>query len=101
MREAKNLERVEDVFERIDRVVVQTNFVVKVWAGGAAGRSDVGDDVAAFDMLAGLSRVRREMPVACRVPVAVGDIDDVAVSVGPLGLDDDAIGGSANGLAGR
>ena len=55
-------ERVEDVLEGIDRVVVQAHFVVQVGAGGAAGRTDVGDDVAALTCCAGPDRVRRKWP---------------------------------------
>jgi len=58
------LERVEDVRERIDRVVVQAHLVVQVRAGGAAGRADVADDVAALHVLSRLGRVARKMAVA-------------------------------------
>src|SRR5436305_4231354 len=50
-------ERVEDVLERIDRIVVQAHLVMQVRSGRAAGGADVSDDIAALDALAGLRGV--------------------------------------------
>src|SRR3954452_14263340 len=97
----RTLERVEDVRERVDRRVVQAHLVVQVRAGGAAGGTDVADDVAALHVLSRLARVGRKMAVTRREAVAVREIDHVAVAVGPFGLDHDAIGGSADGLSDR
>src|SRR6185295_725075 len=77
------------------------DLVVEVRAGGAAGGTDVAEDVAALDALSGTDREVRQVAVACRVAVAVRDIDDVAVAVGPFGLDHDSVGGGADGLADR
>src|SRR5690349_13269825 len=93
---SESLVRVEDVLERIDRVVVHAHFIVKVRTGGAAGGTDVADDVAAFHVLAGADGEAGEVAVARRVAVAVRDVDDVAVAVGPLRLDDDAVRGRAH-----
>src|SRR5207244_11715582 len=69
--------------------------------GGAAGRAYVADDVAALHARAGLYRERRQVSVARRIAVAVREVDDVAVAVGPLGLDDDAVRRRAHGLSDR
>src|SRR5688572_17635103 len=74
---------------------------MQVRAGGAAGRADVADDVAALHARAGTNGKARQMTVARRESVAVRDVDDVAVAVGPLGLDHDSVSGGANGLADR
>ena len=41
-----------EVFVRIDGSVVDANFVVKMWTGGAAAETDIADRVAAMNALA-------------------------------------------------
>src|SRR5207248_10243485 len=69
--------------------------------GGAAGRADVADHVAALYVLPWAHREAGEVAIARRVAVAVGDVDDVAVAVGPLGLDHNAVGRGADALSDR
>jgi hypothetical protein len=47
-------EGVEDVLERVDRLVLDANLVMKVRSGAAAGRSDEADHITALDLLAWL-----------------------------------------------
>src|SRR5579872_5570644 len=83
----------------IDRSVVDTNFVVKVRAGGAAAGADVADGIAAMNLLAGGDGESGKMAVAGRDAVAVVEHDGLAVSAHEVGEGDNAVGGSDHRMA--
>src|SRR5687767_14078935 len=57
----------------VEETAVCPHLVVQVIAGGAAGRADVADDVAALDLCALLDRVLQQVAVARFEPEAVID----------------------------
>src|SRR5450756_97278 len=86
-----------EVLVRVYRRVVDADFVVDVVAGGAAGVSDVADDLAAHDRLAGGNGESAHVAVAGFDAVAVIDTHHAAIAVFEAGRDDDAVGGGADG----
>ena len=84
----------------VDRATVQTHLVVQMVAGGPARIAHVADDVSALDPLAGRNVESREVAVASGESVAVGEINGLTQATIALGLDDDAVGGCQNRLAG-
>ena len=65
--------------------VVDADFVVDVVARGAAGVSDVADDLAAGDGLAGGDGESAHVAVAGFEAVSVVDADEAAVAVDEVG----------------
>ena len=80
----------------VDRFVVETEFVVEVRAGRAAGRADVGEELASGDGVADRNVDLRKVAVACRQAAAVVDLDHVAVAARPTGFEDGAASGCVN-----
>ena len=72
----------------VDRVVVQTDLVVEVRAGRAAGGADEAEELAAGYVVAHLDVDVREVAVAAGKAVTVVDLDHVAVAALPAGFDD-------------
>src|ERR1700751_3523562 len=67
-------------------------------AGGPPGRSDLADDLADAHRLPDLHVDLRQMPVAGGQPVAVVDLDQIAVPAVAAGNGDAAIGGRVHRL---
>src|SRR5262249_8905206 len=73
------LSRVEYVFERIQRPVVLADLVMEVRPGGAAGRSDETDTLAAPDALPLVDEDRVHVSIDRRVTGGMRDCDRLAV----------------------
>ena len=86
------------VFIRIDRSIVDADFVVKMRAGGASAETDITDRVAAMNMLPRRDREAGEMAVASRDAVAMIHHDGLTVSAKEVGESDYAIGGGDDGM---
>src|SRR5690349_4622751 len=67
-------------FLRIDRFAVHARFVMQVRAGRAAGRADLADDLADTHRLSDSHVDLRQMAITGREPVAVVDLDHIAVA---------------------
>ena len=87
-------------FLRIDGVAVHARLVVQMRPGRAPGRADLADDLAGAHPLPDLDVIVGQMPVAGREPVAVVDLDHLAVAALPAGDRDVAVGGRAHRIAG-
>src|SRR5262245_2007536 len=68
------------VFLRIHRLIVDTNFVMQVRARRSTSRSNQPDDLSARDHLANGDINSRQVSVARGQPAAVIDVHDVAVT---------------------
>ena len=79
------------IFIRIDRSVVDANFVVQVGSGGASAETDITDGVTAMDVLARRDRETRKMAVAGGDAVAVIHHDQLPVPAHEIRKGDDAI----------
>ena len=86
-------------FLRIDRFAVDARLVVQMRAGRAAGRAELADHLADADLVADRDVDLRQMAVAGRKPVAVIDLDHLAVAAAPAGDGDGAGGGGVDRLA--
>src|SRR5262249_3930618 len=86
------LSRVEYVFERIQRPVVLADLVMEVRPGGAAGRSDETDTLAAPDALPLVDEDRVHVSIDRRVTGGMRDCDRLAVIAYPPALYDYAFG---------
>lgn len=76
---------------RIDRAIVDAQFVMEMRAGRASGRADVTDNLSAINLIADLSIYFRKMSVTRRQTVAVVDLDHVSVTALPAGFRNDAV----------
>src|SRR5215218_10733396 len=70
---------------RIDGVAIDARLVVQVRAGRAPGGADLADHLADTDGLSLRDIDRRQMAVARRKPIAVIDLDHLAVAAAPAG----------------
>ena len=95
---ARHLDR-----QRIDEARIDQHLVVKVRAGGEAGRADIADDLALAHLLAGGDALAEAQHVAVGGVIAVGMADAHVVAVLALAarLLDDAAAGGEDGRAGR
>src|SRR5882757_9866062 len=64
---------------RIDRVAVDSRFIMQMRTGGAAGGADRADHLADLDEVADLDVDLGQMAVAGRQSVAVIDLDHAAI----------------------
>src|SRR5262245_29559263 len=85
---------------RIDGVAVDACLVVEMRAGRTSGRADAADDLADLDRLADLDVDCRQVAIAGREPVAVVDLDHLAVAAVPAGGGDRAVRRGAHRIAG-
>src|SRR5688572_13911211 len=85
--------------EGVGELAVHEHFVMKVWAGRAAGGADVADDFAAANGLARGDHEARHMAVACRQAEPVVDHDHVSVVAVESGAVDRAVCRRVNGGA--
>src|SRR5258708_22708798 len=69
-----------EILVGIDRSVVDSNFIVEVWTGGASAEADVADGVATVDLLPWSDRKTGKVAVAGRDAVAMVHGDELAVS---------------------
>lgn len=79
------------VVERVDRTVMQADFVMAVWRRRAPGAADRADLFAARDLLTDLHINSRHVAVAGRDAVTVINHDDVAVPTVNPGINHNAI----------
>src|ERR1051326_468473 len=79
------------VLVRIDRSVVDANFVVEVRTGRAAALADIADHVAAIHSLSSCDRIAGKVAVPGADAIAVVDDDGLAVAAHHLGDRHDAI----------
>src|SRR5262249_48463528 len=109
-REALVLERRSDQYvalaERQELVGIQRDALlahleVQVRAGGAAGRADLGDELALHHHVAHLHEALGKVRVARREPVVVIDVDDVSVLLHIRDRGHHAARGRHHGRAGR
>src|SRR5262249_53542239 len=84
----------------VDGLAIDAGLVVEVRAGRAAGRSDPANDLANLDLLSDGDLDRRKVAVARGEPVAMVDLDHLAVPALPAGGDHLAVGGGAHRIAG-
>src|ERR1700733_1913310 len=82
-----------EVFVRIDWSVVDANFVVKMWTGGAAAETDIADRVAAMNALARCDGEPGEMAIPGRDAMAMIHHNGLTVSAHEFGERNYAIGG--------
>ena len=68
------------IFVRIDRDIVDADFIVKVRPRAAASIADISDRIAAMKVLARKDREALHMPVTCGNAVAVIKDDGASVS---------------------
>ena len=83
----------------IDGDVVDSDLVVEVGAGGAAGLTDVADDLTAHDALAGDDSEGGHVPVDGANAVAVVEDNFTTVAVGHAGRLYEAVAGGVDGGA--
>src|ERR1700733_5952727 len=83
-----------EVLVRIDRGIVDANFVMEVWTRGATTGADKSDDIAAVNALTRGDGESGKMPIASADSVAVIDHDRLAVAAHDVGEGEDAVGGS-------
>src|SRR5262245_35621432 len=76
-----------DVTERVDRAIVQADFVMAMWRGRTSGAAHGSDDLAAGHVLSYLHGELRHVAVAGRDSVAVVDHYNVAVTAVHTGED--------------
>src|SRR5262249_36096040 len=84
---------------RVDRLAIDAGLVVQMRPGGAAGRANLADDLAAVHRLADLDVDAGQVAVAGREAMAGLDFDHVSVAPLPAGEGHRAIGGGAYRLA--
>src|SRR5215475_7647961 len=80
-----------DVIERINRTVVQTDFVMAMWRGRAACAANGSDDFATRHVLTCAYANLRHVGVAGRNAVAVVDHHNIAVTGVHAGVDDSSV----------
>src|SRR5438067_10769189 len=76
------------VLIRIDRCVVDTDFVVEVGTGAASAEPDITDGLAFVHALSGGDVEAGEMSVAGGDAVAVVDLDEMSVAAHVAGVSD-------------
>src|SRR5205085_1488546 len=81
------------VLIRIDRCVVDTDFVVEVGTGAASAEPDITDGLAFVHTLSGGDIEARKVAVAGGDAVAVVDLDEMSVAAHVAGVSDHAVGG--------
>src|SRR5262249_41862701 len=84
---------------RIDGVAADARLVVDVRTGRAAGGAEPADDLSDPDVLSNGDVDFRQMSVAGRQPVAMIDLDQLAIAAVPARDGDDARGGGADRIA--
>src|SRR3954453_14752339 len=94
-----SVSRLGEQLQRVDKLPVREDLVVHVRAGGAAGRADEPDDVAALDLGSRLDVVPAQMPVARHEGEPMLDGDQVAVGARLWGRLDGPVGGRVYRLA--
>src|SRR5262249_59341414 len=83
---------------RVHRFAGDPRLIVQMRAGRATGRAHASDDLAGAHALAFLDVDRGKVAVAGREPVAMVDLDHLAVAAAPPRLDDGAGGRGADRL---
>ena len=73
----------QQVLQWIYRLIIDSNFIVKVRSGRAARRTDAADDISAVDLLAEGRLEPREVSVARSQTAAMVDDDQLAVTILP------------------
>src|SRR5262245_12809321 len=76
-----------DVTERVDRAIVQADFVMAMWRGRTSSAANGSDDLAAGHVLSYLHSELRHVAITGRDPVAVVDHHNVAVTAVHTGED--------------
>src|SRR6218665_1214308 len=89
------------VGDRVDGFAGYADFVMKMRAGGAAGRTDEADDVALADVLAGCDVQARHMAVTGLNVATMFQRDVETIAAEPFGLADDAVGRGVDRRADR
>src|SRR5215470_9160288 len=87
-------------FLRVDGFAFDANFIMHMWSGRAPGRAKLADDAACAHGVAGHNVDLGEMTVAGHQPIAVVDLDHLAIAAARARERDGARGGRMNGIAG-